>query len=376
MNLGLWRRFVGRIGCGVLCVTATFAIGVTTMVGSAAGADVLTKRASWEPPTQRGTVEAFRRSLDELHVGGETAEGLTRRLADAVGDGEALLDTRSQDPLDLFVTLAAEVSDLVRELRRDAADDLLAVASRIDPSGPAYAAFETLPEFIRMSFRGWLGRELVQRRFYDEALPILAEVKPAAGLDPAAVLFYRGVCYHALLMKDEALADLRRLLEQPDAAPSRFTRTAELMVADLQPLEEDSLDEISRLMTDVTRRLDLGRADEQVKDQEQAIIDKLTKLIDKIEEQQQQQQQQQQQAQSQGGGGQGTPGSPMQDSQIGGASGAGDVDRKNIAQRDGWGNLPPAERRETLQQLGQDLPTHYREAIEAYFRKLATDGQR
>lgn len=376
MNRPSWRRFVGRFASGVFIATGVLAIGVTAMVGSAVGSDALAKRASWDPPTQRGTLEAFRRSLGELHVGTETADELTRRLADTIGDAEALLDTRSEDPLDLFVTLAAEVSGLVRELRGDAEDDLLAVASRIDPSGPAYAAFETLPEFIRMSFRGWLGRELVQRRLYDEALPVLAEVKPATSLDPAAVLFYRGVCYHALLMKDEALADLRRLLEQPDAAPSRFTRTAELMVADLQPLEEDSLDEISRLMTDVTRRLDLGRADEQVKDREQAIIDKLTKLIDKIEEQQQQQQQQQQQAQSQGGGGQGSPGSPMQDSQIGGASGAGDVDRKNIADRDGWGNLPPAERRETLQQLGQELPTHYREAIEAYFRKLATDGQR
>lgn len=376
MNLRSWRRFVGRFWYGALSVIGTFGIGVTTLVGNAAGADALTKRASWEPPTQRGTVEAFRQSLDELRVSAEATDELTRRFADVFGDEETLLDTRSQDPLDLFVTLAAEVNGLVRELQADAGDDLIAVAAKIDPSGPAYAAFETLPEFIRMSFRGWLGRELVQRRFYDEALPVLAEVKPADSLDPAAVLFYRGVCYHALLMKDEALADLRRLLEQPDAAPNRFTRTAELMVADLQPLQEDSLDEISRLMTDVTRRLDLGRADEQVKDQEQAIIDKLTKLIDKIEEQQQQQQQQQQQAQSQGGGGQGTPGSPMQDSQIGGASGAGDVDRKNIGQRDGWGNLPPAERRETLQQLGQDLPTHYREAIEAYFRKLATDGQR
>ena len=26
-----------------------------------------------------------------------------------------------------------------------------------------------------------------------------------------------------------------------------------------------------------------------------------------------------------------------------------------------------------LQQISQDLPTHYREAIEAYFRKIATD---
>jgi len=63
----------------------------------------------------------------------------------------------------------------------------------------------------------------------------------------------------------------------------------------------------------------------------------------------------------------------MNDSRAAGASGNGDVDRKNIEQKDGWGNLPPAERQQALQQISRDLPTHYREAIEAYFRKLATE---
>jgi hypothetical protein len=226
---------------------------------------------------------------------------------------------------------------------------------------------------MRMSIRTWLGRELVRARLYDEALPAIAEVDPSESIDPAATLFYRGACYHALLMKKEALADLRRLLENDDDCPVRFARTAQLMIADIKPLKEDSLDEISRIMTDVTRRLDLGRTDEEVKKQEQKIIDKLTKLIEKIEKQQQQQQQQQQASGGQGGG-QGSQGSPMEDSRIAGASGDGDVDRRNIEQREGWGNLPPAERQQAIQQISRDLPTHYREAIEAYFRKLATDG--
>jgi YesN/AraC family two-component response regulator len=127
-------------------------------------------------------------------------------------------------------------------------------------------------------------------------------------------------------------------------------------------------------MTDVTRRLDLGRAGDETQEREQEVIDKLTKLIDKIEEQQKQQQQQQQQ-QAGGGQGQGQGGgqsSPMEDSRIAGASGDGDVDRKSQSEKSGWGNLPPAERQESLQQISRDLPTHYREAIEAYFRKLAT----
>jgi hypothetical protein len=64
----------------------------------------------------------------------------------------------------------------------------------------------------------------------------------------------------------------------------------------------------------------------------------------------------------------------MQDSQAAGGGGNGDVDNKNIQEWDGWGNLPPAERQQAIQQISRDLPTHYREAIEAYFRKLATEG--
>ena len=74
-----------------------------------------------------------------------------------------------------------------------------------------------------------------------------------------------------------------------------------------------------------------------------------------------------------GGKGGGSGGDSNSSSSWGG-NGTGDVDRKNIEDRDGWGKLPPAERTEALQQISRDLPTHYREAIEAYFRKLATDG--
>jgi len=215
---------------------------------------------------------------------------------------------------------------------------------------------------------------LVRARLYDEALPVIAEVDPVESIDPASALFFRGVCYHTLLMKKEALADLRRLLENEEDSPVRFARTAKMMVADIKPLKDDSLDEISRLMTDVSRRLDLGRANEEVEKREQQIIDKLTKIIDKIEKEQQQQQQQQQQS-SGGQGGQGNQqGNPMNESRIAGASGNGDVDLKKMKDGDGWGNLPPAERQQAIQQISRDLPTHYREAIEAYFRKMATEG--
>ncbi|MEZ6091293.1 MAG: hypothetical protein R3C05_25410 [Pirellulaceae bacterium] len=101
------------------------------------------------------------------------------------------------------------------------------------------------------------------------------------------------------------------------------------MLSDIEPLKEDSLDEIARLMSDVSRRLDLGRSDDPVVDREQQIIDKLDKMIEKMEEQQRQQQQQQQQQQAQSGGQGGSKSKPMEDSQISNEKGAGDVDRRS-----------------------------------------------
>ena len=54
--------------------------------------------------------------------------------------------------------------------------------------------------------------------------------------------------------------------------------------------------------------------------------------------------------------------------------GPGEVDPKDIGKRDGWGNLPPKERQEVMQQIGRELPAHFRETIEEYFKRLAQDG--
>ena len=47
-----------------------------------------------------------------------------------------------------------------------------------------------------------------------------------------------------------------------------------------------------------------------------------------------------------------------------------------VGSGDGWGNLPPHEREAALQQIGREYPPHYREAIEQYFKRLATGEDR
>ncbi len=342
------------------------ALTVLLFPGLGIADDSLERRASWQIFDASQMSQMLRGDLDQL--------GVIPDQMDAVSESFlAAIEKNDDDPLDAYVQSVRVLVPSVDEIATRAGESIIEAGASIDPNTPGYGALESLPKSMRMTVRTWLGRALVRERLYDEALPVIAEVDPTESIDPASVLFYRGACYHALLMKKEALADLRKLLENEDDCPTRYVRTAQMMVADIKPLKEDTLDEISRLMTDVTRRLDLGRTDDEVEQREQKIIDKLTKLIEKAEEQQKRQQQQQQA----GGGGQdpsGGQGSPMEDSRIaGGIGGNGDVDPKNLDDRDAWGNLPPAERQQALQQISRDLPTHYREAIEAYFRKIATD---
>lgn len=55
--------------------------------------------------------------------------------------------------------------------------------------------------------------------------------------------------------------------------------------------------------------------------------------------------------------------------------GPGEVAKKPIGNQRGWGDLPPRQRQEALQQIGKDFPAHYRDMIEQYFRKLASEGE-
>jgi len=333
------------------------------------GLDALERSASWDLINPAQQEEQLRLAFTEL---GASEQLINEYLSDIE---EELSDERA-DRLDILTrALIRHSNDLQRSVNELEVSIDQGNYQSIQKSLANLKSeqWQSLPVLVQQTYSAWLARKLAKNRLFDEAINAFAAVDPTMTLDPASTLFYRAASHHALLNKEEAIADLRRLLENEEDCPTRYVRTAKMMLADLQPLKEDSLDEISRIMGDVTRRLDLGRTDKQVKSQEQKIIDKLDKLIEDLEQQQQQQQQQQQASSGQGGQSEGGQSTPMNESQIAGGSGNGDVDRKQIQQKDGWGNLPPAERQQAIQQISRDLPTHYREAIEAYFRKLATD---
>ena len=218
------------------------------------------------------------------------------------------------------------------------------------------------------------GKKLTQQHLYDEALVELQDIDVEKTDSKIDLLFYRACCNFYLLNREKALTDLNRLLDYENEAPVRFIFTAKRMLYEIDSMKPDTLGEISQLMSDSARRLDKGKANKKLKDEQQLIIDKLDKLIKDLEEQQKQQQQMAQSQGGQGGKSQSESGSkPLEESQAMDEKGAGDVDAKKYLNEKSWGNLPPEERQEAVQGIAKDLPWHYREAIEAYFRKIATD---
>jgi hypothetical protein len=223
--------------------------------------------------------------------------------------------------------------------------------------------------FFAANLQYFFARYLAVLTMYDESLELFAQLDPAKVVDPAGCLFYKAVCEHSLLRKDEGLATLKTLLTSTEDVPVRYSTVAGLMQADLEDLEEQSLDQVARQMRDVERRLALGRAGQQVQRVEERIVTTLDDIIEKLE---------QQQGGGGGGGGSGSgPMSPNQapqganDSYVGGVKGKGEVDPEKLGHKHGWGQLPDKAQAAAKELINQQFPFHYRQAVEEYLKRIA-----
>ena len=336
-------------------------------------ADPFGKRASWNTPA----TSEVRKQLDDWLAAQEVNDATREEIEAIWAEGEA-----SASPTRVLETVARACAEVDPEAARIVAlcqdpqaqlvppEFAYLDSSGQNPAGGADSSVKTSDasdDWVRNNLRLLYARWLAQNALYDEVLEQLDGLKPADVVDPASLLFYRAVAQHRLLKKEECLETLATISEQGESLPRRYASLVQLMEADIRPLETDSLDEVARMMDDIRRRLELGRAGTQVRKQEDDVISKLDKMIEQIE-------QQQQQAAAAAGGSSSAPSSPLQDSVPVQQKGPGNVDPKQLGDKSGWGNLPPKERQEALQQISKDLPAHYREVIEEYFRKLAREG--
>lgn len=342
-------------------------LGAAPVAGVAAELDAdadLSRQASWAIPAPT----AVRQKM-LAWVESQSADPAT--VAKARGVWEAP-DAQRGDLLDTAIETFAALDPRcgpIRDLALRPAESASVATEWLFSPAPADADPQTL--FQRDTVRLWLGRHLVRHDRFDEGLRLLDGLVVEDALDPAALLFHQAACHFWLLRSDTAIDLLDRLLERSDEIPVRYDRTARLMRADIESLEDDSLDHIARRMRDVTRRLDLGHAGPKTRNVQDGVIASLDKLIEKIE----QQQQQSQASSGAGGSGNGGNGTPMDDSRIAGGKGPGEVQSRDLGEGEGWGDLPPHQREEALQQIGREFPPHYRDAIEQYFKRLASGGE-
>jgi hypothetical protein len=344
------------VSFGIVVLAAAF--DTASARGADAADDEFAKQPTWSVPTAADVRGDVFKWLDDRKVD-----------ADVRKQAEALWPTDGEQPtgaglLERVVKTIAVGDPQARELI-----DLCAKPKAIGPLPQfTWLADEKLPAIERNNLRLWYARWLAQERLYDYALTQLAGLEPADVVDPASLLFYQAVANHWLLHKDPGLKTIARLLERKKELPRRYSQTAELMQTDLAALKDESLDHIDRRMRDVDARLDTGAAGKKVRGVEDGIIASLDKMIEEEEKRQQEAA-----ASSQMGPGSRRSSSPAPDSGLLKGKGAGDVAKKPIGNKANWGDLPAKERQEALQSIGKEYPSHYRDVIEQYFKRLATD---
>ena len=354
------------LACLTLALALTANVSLVAQDISTADVDQLETKKSWQ---LRNDVQA----LDAIEAWVNESPALkTGALKNAI---QAFRDFKLGDPAG-GSTYSAEPLDRVIAAVASARPDIAKIANQLSgqrksvlpPNFSHVLDNQDEHAFVRDHVRLLLGRWLAQNEFYDETVEQLSLVDADAVLTPESVLFYRALAEHQLLQKEDCKATVEKLLEHEVDLPVRFAVVAKLMLADLSPVEEGSLDEISRLMKDIYRRTQFQRSGTLVLKQEADVIDKLDKLIEDLEEQRQQQQA----AANQSGGGP-PSGKPMQDSQQSETKGDGKVTSKDLADGGQWGDMAPAERSAAMAEMVKDMPPHYRAAIEKYFRRLAQE---
>lgn len=335
---------------------AALALVVGATVALPAWADDLGNTATWEVPTPGAVQEEVVRWFESQEMSPQQRDKFAELWSD-IGSDVAI------DSLDRSAATFA-LTDSQAELLVKQIESGVTLSKQPEV---AWLDAEEVDPFVRDNLRLFAARALAQEQFYDESLELLQELTPEQVVDPAALLFYSGVVHHRLLHKEAGLKVLDRLLERSEDIPERYRTLAQLMRGDLKQLEDDSLDHISRRMNDVQRRLDLGRANKKVREIEDGVIESLDKLIEEMEEQQQQQQQ------ASAGRAQGSNRSskPAENAGVPEGKGRGEVDKKRLGRTSDWGGLPAKEREEAMQEMGRDLPPHYREVIQEYFKELS-----
>jgi tetrahydromethanopterin S-methyltransferase subunit G len=166
------------------------------------------------------------------------------------------------------------------------------LADARDPSAPAPVVLpdvfknEKASVFYRANLALVYARALTNRRVYEEALDTLKLFRAEQVADPAAYLFHRAVCEHAMQQKPEANKTIARLLEEgASISPDRYKTVATLMLIDMHTWKEKDLGDIARKMDNIERRLEIARGGPETRRQQREVLNRLDEMIKKLENQ-------------------------------------------------------------------------------------------
>ncbi len=337
-------------------------LGSLAFAGSSAAADVTTK-----PIYTFGTLRTNASDVAraKVKVWLESVSKYDAKAFDAIwADESRPVFDRTIDALLLGSTEAKAALDAARDQFAPAPTEI-----------PGFLKDPATDGFLKANLATAYAKALGGKRVYEEALEALKTVTPELVVDPSQYFFYRAVAEHSLIMKDEALTSIARLIDDVADAPDRYKLVATLIYFDMQNWSSDRKDlgNIGRLMDNSGRRLDLARGGKQTQDIQKKIVFALDEKIKEMENQAK--------GKCNGGscpnggqpgqGGSNTPSSPQSDSYGGGNGGAGKVDEKKLRKfSEEWGKMPPAERAKAIQEISKDLPPKFKPMIEDYFKSL------
>lgn len=248
---------------------------------------------------------------------------------------------------------------------KDAALLLREAAEDVPTAAPEALQDRKKPAFYRSNLALAYARSLTLRQVYEEALDVFASIDARDVVDPATYFFYRAVCEHELMLKDDAQASIALLLGDVAEAPESYRNVAALMNYDMDTWQEKDLDWVARKMENVQRRLALGRGGKQTRRMQREVLVRLEEMIKELEQPR-------------------DPNDPNGPRRIGDEvrppsdaftpptpKTPGDVLKKLEGKPSDWLiKMPEKERAKVRAELIRSLPTADRAVVERYFQEL------
>lgn len=301
------------------------------------------------------------------------------------------------------------VNELVKQLRSSPEDRSAAITESLRVLYPEYkdalnalgeenlgAAIVTLTKlrdsadaFLAADATYYLARAYLLDERFEEAIPLLGDLQRKWAdktVQGGEVLFLKGVAEVAMLKHQEAMATLNQFLNEYPDAPERMRVGAIRQLEELKLFQEGTLSDVQLRMDYSRRKLTLEDTGVDTRQQQDKIIDILSKLIKECEERE---------CNCKGGGsgsgqkksqGKGSEGDSQaqgegqgQQGNSGGGSKGIDSDSVKRLHRGGpqspWSHLRDKERDPAFSAIKENFPARYQQLIEQYYKSFNDDTE-